>query len=312
MKDRQRHQHRAKLLILREDKDRFESMRSIQGNMAKFKKWSLLLSSLTALLFLWLVGAAIFWQLEKDSQEWSYFDAVYFCFVSLLSIGYGDFAPKTNAGRPFFVLWSLLAVPFMTILITSLSNTVVQSVRDWTDAIADFTLLAKDGVWHGLVRWVSNALTDHDAQPVIVQYGEPDSVELSELTEALPFPGNLHSQRSAAKRLEVDTEHLMVQKLLEAIKSVAGHVKNDASRTYDYQEWTSLIKLMRFTRSQPAEAEQGLVEWDWLDENGPVAASGNEPAWVLDRLIECMQLYIRGQIHIGDRLEGNDDARARC
>jgi hypothetical protein len=39
---------------------------------------------------------------------------VYFRFF--LTIGYGDYAPGTQAGRPVFIVYALLAVPTMTII----------------------------------------------------------------------------------------------------------------------------------------------------------------------------------------------------
>jgi hypothetical protein len=69
-------------------------------------------------LFLWLVGAVVFYRAEKD-QRWTYFHAVYFTFVSLLAIGYGDVTLKSMLGKAFFVLWSLVVVPTLTMLIST-------------------------------------------------------------------------------------------------------------------------------------------------------------------------------------------------
>ena len=78
--------------------------------------------SVCAFSILWCVGAVVFWQAEKDEQGMTYFQAVYFSYVALLTIGYGDLAPKSNAGRAFFVVWSLVAVPTMTILISDMKR----------------------------------------------------------------------------------------------------------------------------------------------------------------------------------------------
>lgn len=59
----------------------------------------------------------------------------------------GDLAPKSSAGRCFFVIWSLIAVPTMTILVSDLGDTVVDRFRRWSDRFADFTVLPKYGVW---------------------------------------------------------------------------------------------------------------------------------------------------------------------
>ncbi|KAI3662492.1 hypothetical protein MP638_003632 [Amoeboaphelidium occidentale] len=45
-------------------------------------------------LVVWFVGAAAFSALES----WSYTDSLYFCFVTLSTIGYGDFVPQTPGG----------------------------------------------------------------------------------------------------------------------------------------------------------------------------------------------------------------------
>lgn len=118
----QRHPHRRqpRLLLLREEKDRFDTMRAIQHSTARFKRWYALTLSVLAFGILWCVGAVVFWKAERHAQGLSYFQALYFCYVSLLTVGYGDLAPKSNAGRSFFVVWSLIAVPTMTILISDM------------------------------------------------------------------------------------------------------------------------------------------------------------------------------------------------
>ncbi|KEP46386.1 ion channel protein [Rhizoctonia solani 123E] len=68
-----------------------------------------LLESLAGFLVFWFVGAAIFSAVES----WPYGDGLYFCYVFFLSIGYGDLAPVSPAGRVIFIVYSLMAVPIM-------------------------------------------------------------------------------------------------------------------------------------------------------------------------------------------------------
>jgi len=86
-KPSQRRSRQPKLLLLREEKDRFDAMRHIQHNTAKFKRWYALCASVTAFGLLWCVGALVFWLCERSTQGMTYFQGLYFCYVSLLTIG---------------------------------------------------------------------------------------------------------------------------------------------------------------------------------------------------------------------------------
>jgi potassium channel subfamily K len=135
-----------KTKLLRHERDRFNEMRRIQMSTLAFKRWWALTVSVAAFAILWLVGAVIFWQTERPGQGWTYFDGLYFCYISLLTIGYGDFTPTSNAGRSFFVVWSLIAVPTMTLLISDMGSTVIESFKRGTFIAADFTVMLKKNV----------------------------------------------------------------------------------------------------------------------------------------------------------------------
>lgn len=69
-------------------------------------------------LLFWMAGSAIF----MTTESWTFGQAVYFCFVAFTTLGYGDFSPRTPAGRSIFVVWALLGVGAMTILISIVSE----------------------------------------------------------------------------------------------------------------------------------------------------------------------------------------------
>lgn len=54
----------------------------------------------------------------------------------VLTSNAGDLTPTSNAGKAVFVIWSLLAVPSLTILISNLGDTFVKWFTDLTNYIA--------------------------------------------------------------------------------------------------------------------------------------------------------------------------------
>lgn len=63
----------------------------------------LLLTALVVLGF-FVAPAAIFSSLEAS---WSFLDGVYFCFISLCTIGLGDFVPGAQQGQKYRTLYQL-------------------------------------------------------------------------------------------------------------------------------------------------------------------------------------------------------------
>ncbi|MFT5754634.1 MAG: voltage-gated potassium channel [Flavobacterium sp.] len=53
-------------------------------------------------------------------EGWSYIDSLYFSVVTLTTIGYGDFAPQTDEGKLFTILYIVVGIG----MILSFINTV--------------------------------------------------------------------------------------------------------------------------------------------------------------------------------------------
>jgi len=78
---------KPRIIVLEEERDSFNVMRQIEKDARTFKQWSALGISVCAFGVLWAVGAVVFWQAEKETQDMTYFEALYFCYVCLLTIG---------------------------------------------------------------------------------------------------------------------------------------------------------------------------------------------------------------------------------
>ncbi|KAI9778972.1 MAG: Potassium channel [Geoglossum umbratile] len=306
---------KPKIILLKEERNRFDAMREIQRSTKVFKRWYNLCISVAAFGLLWCVGAIVFWKAEHREQGMTYFQALYFCYVSLLTIGYGDLSPKSNAGKPFFVVWSLLAVPTMTILISDMGETVIASFQRGTFQLADWTVLPKAGLWPGFLErnpwillWIQRKVEERAAEKRI----------------AKGFQAGIDDADGAPKTLEElaqegPNEQNLPYKLSIAIRRVAGHIHTRPPKRYSYEEWVEFTRLIRFSSSTPEEVEEdeeeeGLINWDWIGEDSPMLAS-QEAEWLLDRLCESLSRYVKRQARkeqkIGDFaiVSGGDGTR---
>ncbi|RDL35731.1 uncharacterized protein BP5553_06343 [Venustampulla echinocandica] len=300
-----------KLLLLKEEKDRFDAMREIQAETHQFERYWALCMSVLAFSTLWCLGALIFMLAESRVQHMSYFHSLYFSFVSLLTLGYGDLTLKSNGGKPFFVVWSLLAIPTMTILISDMSETVVTAINRGTFTLADWTVMPKQGVWHDFLEsnpkirnWLESKSKQREAKERLEEgftVQDPDEeTAVAETEDGEPSTALEH----LADEDPETTEHEEARRLAQAIKRTANDLRTTPAKKYSYEEWVEFTRLIRFSSKKPAEVEEeeeegGLVEWDWIGEDSPMLADVSESEWVLDRLCESLNRYTRRQARLG-------------
>lgn len=247
-------------------KQEFYLMREIQDRASTRQKWTALIVSGTAWFVLWFIGAVVFWKAEH-AQTWSYFEALYFSYTTLLTIGYGDFAPFSNAGKPFFVFWSLLAVPTLTILISNMGDTVVKSVRDLTLYLGEFTVLPGEmGVKDRALEIIAKLRYDRvlsggkarimNDPPGYVGEEKHNDEKKSKIQDTHVVAADriaktyeqdeLAAAGAAAengdKRKEKIHEHHYL--LIKELRNVMKHLNENPPRRYTYEEWAWFLKLM--------------------------------------------------------------------
>jgi potassium channel subfamily K len=69
----------------------FYLMRLVQQKAAWDNALVALGLSLGIFSSIWFLGSVVFWRAELETGGWSYFESLYFTYVSFLTIGYGDF-----------------------------------------------------------------------------------------------------------------------------------------------------------------------------------------------------------------------------
>lgn len=252
---------------------------------------------------------------------------------------YGDFSPKSNIGKPFFIVWSIIAVPTMTVLIQEMSKTVIAAINNWTFTIADFTVLPKKGVFKlvlnkspALKEWLVGFIKRKQGEKRIregFQLQSPDDIYL----ERLPSNGTAVSEEGETVDVAPDikpgddaprvateegesskmsdaeeTDHELARQVAQAIKSIAQDLRAHPPKRYSFEQWVCFTKLIRFSRCnreeegqaiEEEEQDEELLEWDWIGEDSPMLADITEAEWVLNRLCESLNRYTKRQARLG-------------
>lgn len=250
----------------------FELMRKIQEEAQARRRWTSLVISGSTWLVLWFSGAAVF-QAAEYGQKWTYFGSLYFSYTSLLTIGYGDFYPQSNSGKPFFVFWSLLAIPSLTILISNMGDTIVKWIRDVTLWIGNFTVLPGEQGVKASLKESANKLTRGRLFNAEIEEQGPGILGESNKRggkddDSDDDDGGHHRKNdpeSAAQRVAGDhakSETARAKKegergdeipkskrhyhlvLIKEISKVMKHLNSSPPRKYTFDEWAWYLKLI--------------------------------------------------------------------
>lgn len=123
--------------------------------------FSLLVAAGITLAFL-LVGAILFDVLENDDEDMSFVDAIYFTFVTISTIGFGDVTPAIDWLLIAQMIYSFAALSLCCMTFSCLQSTIEQKLGHLEGRFDAFALKCQ--------RWsqVAQAKKNDDGVPSIV------------------------------------------------------------------------------------------------------------------------------------------------
>jgi hypothetical protein len=62
-------------------------------------------------------------------ENWSFVDALYFCVVSMATVGYGDLAPETLGGRVFTIGFLVLGIGIFVLTVGAFAEAMLAEMR---------------------------------------------------------------------------------------------------------------------------------------------------------------------------------------
>lgn len=291
----------------------FLVMRRIQEKAERKRRYTALAISSAAALLLWFIGAVVFMHSEKNMQGWSYFVSLYFAYTTLLTVGYGDFTPSSNAGKAFFVFWTLLAVPTLTILISNMGDTVIRGFKDLTIWMGSLTVLPdEDGMVATLKAGTKRLrrgkiFETNDQTHLDCVAKHVEEKELADAEEA--------GEHGDTLERDIHWYHFVLTK---EIRRLMKDVDASPPKQYTYQEWTYFLKLIGQDEADGSghrrpkvqdhhdehdspdlgtadgiERESSEHSWSWLGVRSPLMGTKTEAQWLLQRLAATLEEEMR-------------------
>ncbi|CAI5759604.1 unnamed protein product [Candida verbasci] len=272
--------------------------------------------TLTIFMLFWLIGGFIFHKIEK----WTYFQSIYFCFLCLLTIGYGDYAPKTNLGRTFFISWSIGAVPLMTILISSVGDQLYdffQSLSVWfsgwffaTDLEYEMRKSKKKQRREDqddIMTLNSRAVLEEEVQEdeEMSSLDEEDDIMKNEVENEIEEEEEEIDEGEEAEEAEEATErnsfnldhsklvdkiktskeaHENVLKFLEHLKSLIRDSVQNPQKKYTHKQWQEILRSLDSKEIDKGAAQYGTYDGFWLGPNSPLRLPLKEPNYMILRV----------------------------
>ena len=245
----------------------FQLMRKIQVRSKIVNHMIALGVSGGAWLGLWIIGAVVFWRAETGTSNWTYFEALYFSYVSFLTIGYGDFEPNSQSAKPAFVFWTLLALPTLTVVIGAIGDSLALLINTAALKLAEWAVLEGTTLQRGMMKAKKGIGTKHGPTrpPGFMEEGHKgiDHAKVEDKAHAdaaHALARDFHHPKDAGED-HPEHEEMQVHRatarryrgylLFKAVQDVVTHLDASPPRKYSFEEWCWFLKLLGEDENDP-------------------------------------------------------------
>jgi len=77
---------------------------------------------LLLLMILTLVSGTVFYSTQEN---WSILDSLYFCVMTISTVGYGDYVPVTSLAKVFTIIYSFLGIGIFVGVVSKLTSNII-------------------------------------------------------------------------------------------------------------------------------------------------------------------------------------------
>lgn len=279
----------------------FEHMRKIRREV-KFRQanYSFLIIIFVFIVF-WLIGAYVFNVIE----DWGYFNAVYYCFVTLLTIGYGDFSPNSPLARSVFVVWAFFAVPLMAVLISNASDTIFE----WADRVETAaTRMMHWKTYYAMLHSLFRTWFPKNTIPPLNRNGSETS-SLSrqskhsrahsglitlDMTDEPQELGPTPAERLRLIHTFINDDYDLVASLMNRIESLKKLIVDSVEtpgKRYTHDEWMDHLDALNAANMSGDDSDF------WLGDQSPLRLPIKEPSFLL------LKMFVGVERDVGELLQ---------
>jgi hypothetical protein len=89
-------------------------------------------------LAIWLAvllgGGTIFY---RHAEGWTWLDSLYFCVITLATVGFGDITPVTNLGKAFTIVYVLAGIGVLVAVVSAVAQRATTRFEEQRRAVSD-------------------------------------------------------------------------------------------------------------------------------------------------------------------------------